>query len=296
MGLYPPIAENQIANIIGGERMVSRVFFADGAHGDDGNVGNRREKPFATIQAAIDACGDYYQDTIYVMSTAQLEADITVNKHNVSIIGLPPPHPQSQPGTWIAPVGGTRATIRISAGAVNLKNLYITGVAGQPCVDFTAGATHTRVGITSCYFDVGTYGVSAHVGVNAPSHHLIVKDCTFQGGLTVGGIYYAANGSWNIFDGNFFDLVPGPQIHVVSAGGTAASRIINNRFSLDSDTNGEAISFLGSNTRWFIDNNVAADSGITDPGNTPYGDNQNPSAQMWGRNYRGGTIIAPVAL
>lgn len=292
MGLYPKIAENQIANIIGGERAVSRVFFVDYNHGDDGHPGNRREKPFQYIQTAIDACENGYQDTIYVMSTVHLEADITVDKMNVSIIGLPGPHPKSQPGTWIAPVGGARATIRISAGAVHIKNLFITGVAGQPCLDFTAGATHTRIGITSCYFDTGTYGVFTG-GTNTPSHHLCITDCVFQDGLTAGGIWYVANGSWPIFDGNFFDHVPGPQIYVASPGGTSAGRIINNLHSLETDVNGEAIT-MGNSTRWFIDNNVAADAGITDPGTVPFGDHG--TTNMWGRNYRGTGVIAPADL
>lgn len=294
MGLFPKVAENVIANIIGGERAVSRIFFVDAAHGNDNFPGNRREKPFETIAKAIDECGDFYQDTIKVMSTVHQEADIIIDKMNISIEGLPGPHPQSQPGTWIVPVGGSRATFRISAGAVNLKNFYITGVAGQPCVDFTAGATFTRIGISSCYFDVGTYGISAHVGVNAPSHHLTIKDCVFQDGLSSGGIYYAANGSWNIIDGCFFDHVPGPQILFTSAGGTAAGRIVNNLFSLESDANGEAISMMGSSTRYFIDNNVAADAGITNPANNPYGDNG--ETNMWGRNYRGNAVVAPVAI
>ena len=295
MGLYPRKAMSNLANY--DRRLGSNHWYVDINHGDNDSPGDRPEKPLLTIAEAVDRATDDTHDVIHltVYVHAWEATPIVLNKRSLEVVGLMGPALGMQPQTWLVPVGNT-PYFTIAAGDVSIKNFFITGGAAGPCINFgPADAGMVRNSIDNCYFASGTWGVETG-GVNTPSHHLAITDCVFEGSLTEGGIYYAANGSWNLFKNNWFDRIP-QGIIVISAGGTNSGRITNNLFSLQTGFgNGDAIAMMGSSAGYYITDNQAIDPGTdANSGGSPFGDNG--TGNMWGYNTDGATVAeAPVAL
>ncbi|HUW13829.1 MAG TPA: hypothetical protein VM537_29165 [Anaerolineae bacterium] len=288
MGLFPETIKSNPSGLPQGP--LSNVFFVDYNNGNDNNPGTKREQPLESIAAAIAKCSDAQGDTIFVTSPVHVEATlpIVVDVQAVSIIGLPGQVPTQQPGTWIFPISDN-PIFTISAGDVKIHNFMLWGGASGPCINFGAEATAVRIGIHNCYFWTGTWGIQTGPTTNTPSHYLSITGCHFSPALSVGGINFHSNGSWNLVENCFFEQTPGPQI-LIDGYTTAAGRVLNCMFSLDSDTAGEAIT-LSNGTRWMFVGNRANDLGITAMTTVPWVDSI--ATNVWCDNYRCNAVVLP---
>ncbi len=294
MGLYPRVERATIPNARV-PKMFDNVWFVDSSYGDDGNKGNRREKPLATIAAALLKCSHEHMDAIYVLQRVHVgdTYPISVAVQAVHIIGNPPPVRGQTPGTQLNAQADTGACFTLNGNDIRIENFDILGGASYPCINFVAGWETQRISIINCQFQTGTWGVYAGDATMQPNHRLSIKDCVFgPSGLSVGGIYLGSNGSWYMVEGCFFDLVPGPQISV-AGNAKAAGRILKNLFVLDSDTAGEAITFSGAaHSRWVIADNIANDAANGAITANPYTDGSD--GNVWARNVKGGAGFTEV--
>jgi hypothetical protein len=288
MGLYPKIEKGFPPDLPQG--LNSKQFFVDRVNGDDNDLGDRRERPLASITEALSRCTNATYDTIYVTQSVHVEATqpIVCNVQGVHIMGLPGVPDGGQAHTWIFPsVNPAGGIFNIGAGDVRISNFMIWGTAGQPCIDFSAEATAVRIWIDHCAFSVGTYGVQTGPAPNQPSHYLTITNCFFDPTLTVGGIGLFSNGSWPLIADNFFEYVPGPVIDVNIAANSAGGRILRNHIILPADdTVGDGIYIATGNTRYLVADNYcnnAAPDAIT---NNPFMDVDN--ASVWMNNLIGG--------
>lgn len=288
MSLFPRIVTSNPSGLAQGPK--SNVYFVDYNNGSDNNPGTARENPLESITAAIAKCNDDHGDVIFVTSPVHVEDwPITVNKRGVSIFGLPGDPLGQQPHTWFYPTTAGVSVFLLDASDVHIYNFMFWGAAGFPCIYFSEGGYPVRIGIHNCHFTQGTYGIDTPAAVDSPAHYLSITDCFFDPALTVGGIRLRSNGSWPLIKGCFFEQVPGPQISIT--GGMAGGRILDNLFSLDSDTAGEAITLGASPVRWVVDGNKANDAGITAMVANPFVDAGVDN--IWLANYRCNAVLLP---
>ncbi len=294
MGLYPKIETSHLAGQLRG--IASKNWYVHGADGDDSSPGDRPEKPLATLQEALDRTTAAAYDSIFI-TRGVVTGEVTpflLDKANVRIIGDPYAVDAQSTNCAVIATGDTDC-FTFQASDISIEGLTLYAGATSHGVGFATLEWSQRNVINKCMFYLGTWGVYTG-GVHTPDHHLSITNCMFLDGLTVGGIYYASNGSWNLFKDNFFDHVP-QGIIVISAGGTAAGRIIGNIFSLPTGFGpGEAIAMMGASSRYYITDNQAIDAGIdANSGGSPFGDNN--TTNMWGRNFDGShEAEAPIAL
>lgn len=294
MGLYPKIETSHLANQLRGLR--SNNWYVHGADGDDDNPGNRPEKPFATLQAALDACGNGDYDSIFV-TRGVVTGETTpflLNKANVRIIGDPYAQIGQNTNCAIIATGDTDC-FTFQAADVSISGFALYAGATKAGVAFAALAWSQRNLVEKCSFMTGAYGVLAGNVTDAPGHHLTVQDCYFNpAGNTSGGIYYGSNGSWPIFRRNHFELITGSPCIYVWGSGHAGGVIRDNTFVLSADAEGAAINVGANATRYMVINNIANDASTGAISANPFLDG--PNTSVWSGNTKGGgawTGIAP---
>lgn len=260
--------------------------------GDDSNDGLTPDTALETLTAAIAKCTNYRHDKIYILSwSANEDCPVVVDKWSVAIMGARGGS-LAMPGTLIDADGDTEV-FSIEAGDVELWDLWLTGGATSACVVFSGSTgANVRQGIYRCGFGVWTackYGIQGSGGSAGPGHFFTVKDCYFGEVITDGGIYLTSNGSWALFEGNFFDKSPGQGMFISNQN---AGRILNNRFACRADAIGAAITMSGTAQRFIIDGN-RANFGDTEMSNNPFLDQASQAANHWLLNYKGITATMP---
>lgn len=296
MGLYPKIEVSHLANQIRGIR--SNNWFVHGADGDDDNPGNRPEKPFATLQAALDACGNGDYDSIFI-TRGVVTGETTpfvLNKANVRIIGDPYAVPGQSTNCAVIATDDTDC-FTFSASDVSIRGLALYAGATAAGVGFAEIPWSQRNLIERCSFVVGGYGIYAGNIIDSPGHHLTIQDNLFMAMGNLGGIRLGSNGSWQLIQRNHFDAVTGVNIQIGGGGaGVAAGRILRNTFMLPADTQGLAITLEGDVLRYLIEDNMANDNGSDSITANPFVDVG--TTNVWNRNIKGQTVgwtdVAPV--
>jgi len=286
MGLYPRIETSHLANQLRGLR--SNNWYVHGADGNDDSPGDRPEKPFATLQAALDACSNGDYDTIYV-TRGVVTGETTpflLDKANVRIIGDPYAVEGQNTNCAIIATGDTDC-FTFQAADVSISGFALYAGATSAGVGFAALAWSQRCLIEKCSFMTGAYGVLSPNAADSPGHHLTVQDCLFlPSGSTTGGISYGSNGSWPIFRGNFFEYVGTANIYVWGSG-HAGGRIENNKFMLSGEIAGGAITIGANATRYTVADNCANDATQGAITANPFVDI--PGTSAWYRNVKSGT-------
>ena len=189
-----PMVENDFAGWFG-----TNTWYVDGDNGGDEQAGTM-DKPFATIQHAIDSAGS--QDTIYIRTLAP-DADasepgtyvedltIAYAKHGLKLIGV-----SSNFGVWGGPkIKNATATalLTVNASNVHVRNLqfnctrnsgtygvYLAGVSGYATLAGSVGFVMQNCMLKN---SSTTYG-----GVNIiGGYGSVIRDCVF---------YAAENAVW----------------------------------------------------------------------------------------------------
>jgi len=284
MGLYPPIETSHVANQLRG--LNSNNWYVHGADGNDASPGDRPEKPFATLQAALDACSNGDYDTIYV-TRGVVTGEVTpflLDKANVRIIGDPYAVDGSSTNCAVIATGDTDC-FTFQAADVSISGFALYAGVTKAGVTFAELAWSQRCLIEKCSFMGGAYGVLAPNVADSPGHHLTVQDCHFNpSGSTTCGISYGSNGSWPIFRRNFFEHLAGQCIYVWGSG-HAGGRIQDNVMMLSSDVDGVAINVGANATRYMVTDNIAQDATQATMTQNPYADG--PGTSAWCRNVSG---------
>ena len=293
MGLFPKISTSQLAN--SKRRVGGQNFYVDGSYGSDSSPGNRPEKPFLTLQKALNSCTAGLWDTIYITggAIAGETTPFVLNKSCVRIIGDPYAVPQQSTNCAVIATGDTDV-FTFAATDVSISGFSLYAGATAAGVGFSSVAWSQRNLIEKCAFVVGGYGVYADNIIDSPGHHLTIQDNLFMGSMgALGGINISSNGSWELIQRNHFDLLVGGNI-VLSPSGVDAGRILNNTFMLQSDTEGKAITLGANCTRFWVMNNAANDNAVDAITANPFLDNG--TTNVWVGNTKGGgawTGIAP---
>ena len=286
MGLYPRIETSHLANQLRGLR--SNNWYVHGADGDDNSPGDRPEKPFATLQAALDACSNGDYDTIFV-TRGVVTGETTpflLNKANVRIVGDPTTRAQSSTNCAIIATGDTDC-FTFQAADVSIEGFALYAGATSAGVGFAELAWSQRDLIERCSFMGGAFGVYSASAVDQPGHHLVIQDCHFNAaGGTTNAIRIGSNGSWPIIRRNFFDSQGVPQILITGGNGIAAGLIEDNIFLSSTDVEGCAITLTANAVRFVIKDNICNDNDETTINANPYHDAG--TTNIWFRNVKGG--------
>lgn len=283
MGLYPKIETSHLANQIRG--IDSNNWYVHGADGDDDSPGDRPEKPFATLQAALDACdnGDY--DSIFITRGVVIgeTTPFVLDKANVRIIGDPYAVPGQSTNCAVIATDDTDC-FTFSASDVSISGFALYAGATSAGVGFASIPWSQRNLIEKCSFVGGGYGIYSANVIDSPGHHLTIQDNLFMGSMgALGGISLASNGSWQIIQRNHFDLLAATAMYLWGSG-VSAGRVLNNTFVLPTDTDGLAITVGANVTRYWFENNIANDATMAAMSQNPFidaGDN------IWVGNAKG---------
>ncbi len=281
-----------IASMVG---MLGSVFYVDGTGGVDTNTGRTKDAPLLTVTAALALCANDKGDVVQILRNspstppATETFPIVCNKSNVIIRGLLGKGMLSDSG-----IGSDTAnvpTFQIEANYVTIEDLYIgCDNAGSTSALVYFNGTRWGCALRRIQFD-SQYSTAYGVYIPADCPYLLVEDCTFGRGdiasYTTGGIVTAhcTGGRFqrNVFTGGC------TGVNILATTNVSNLAILDNRFSLYSDTEGMAIT-LPTGVGCVVDGNSAM-YGKTAPATNPYKD---AGTNDWGLNYSGGIAVMPV--
>jgi len=127
MSLYPKAIEAVLAGIPIGYN--SNIYFVDSANGDDSNLGDRWQKPLATIAAAFAKCVANQNDVVVLTNVASntLSAALDWNKNYTHLVGIGAPTMVAQRSRifQLSTLTGASPLLTISASGCVFKNFYI---------------------------------------------------------------------------------------------------------------------------------------------------------------------------
>jgi hypothetical protein len=278
-----------------------RAFFVDG--GSTGPTHNNNDglspyTPKQTLTAGLALLTDSSDDVLFVINygangrTAEPAWPVTISKSIVHVVGL-----QSMDNSkWptVKPDDDNHA-FDITGHRVELAQLEVGGGA-------TKAAIHVGSvgGIwASCFHDLwfGITGDTAgqdaiYVAAGEDAPFLEVYDCSFGNSLTRYGVYINGNATKGILGkqghGNKFLKVPNIAMNI--SGPAGLDMIVDNLFSLPSDTVGYAITMSATSSGALICGNKAGFR-IADMVTNPFRDLSN--ANHWMDNWRQELTISP---
>lgn len=276
------------------------IFWVDGFAGSESNTGKSPLDPLLKIATALSLCTNDQDDYIYVLDCWQQDTfPITVNKTRVHIIGVAN---KSNRFPCMQPTGDTAVfTIGSSGNDCEIADFNLSGGLNHGCIELT---NPIGIHIHDCIFGSQHAGGTPQDGIAAISPHDpihgLIEDCKFYGTgnnsnglITRDGIRNIGGGASNFRNmtvrNNVFLGIPGVAINLDFAQG---AMILDNKFALDADTAGAAITLVGGCLGCFIDGN-SANYGDTAMGGVPYSDGGAAGANTWGLNYRAGVSIMP---
>lgn len=213
-------------------------FYVDGTNGSDTTGNGRVDKPYATIQTAIDAASD--GDTIYIRPIAEAAGD-------------------TDPGSYAEnlTIAATKSNLRL----VGLSNGVAQG--GQPQLRKGAGSSpHITVEAFGCFIHGLTINGASNTGGGIKlvaaagtkdAGGLVISDCHFKNlkssaaAATGGAIYWTASGGcWyvTIVNCEFFDCRAGIVLMGTGIDRPKGIKILNCRFFSSANTTVDADIYL----------------------------------------------------
>jgi len=288
----------------------SHIFFVNGddSIGDDGvnRDGQIPDEPFLTITHALSQCSDDTNDFIFVPNYYQATGEtwpIDISKSQVHVIGIGYSY---GPCNWVQPTGDT-AAFTISSGATGCEIAGFELGAGENhgCIE-VRGSGVWNIHIHDCGFGselgmTGAYGIrtgdGTHVGELIKA---LIENNRFGTNLTAAGIEISSLKTGPnsirgcIIQDNLFEVNTGDiGISVAKAGADFGDGgIFDNKFILQTDVEGMAITLVATVVGGFVDGNIAsvlANEASMD--NNPYL-TTTACGPAWGLNYKGSSELA----
>ena len=282
--LINPMRDFGLAGVLQPGANLGKIVYVN-LGGLDANDGLGPSRPKLTIRGALDVCTDDLMDTIVVLDYWDNDAvwPISVDVSRVRIIGSPSGN-FLRPWAAIVPTGDV-AAIDIAANDVFIQGLYLQGGATAAGISI-AGASIVRTGIFDCWFGPAAYGIE-YSGMGGFGH--VAARNFFSQSVTANGILYSSNSPFSKFEDNIFEQIA--DIGFYTQGAAAACSILNNIFSLPSNTQGKAITLDGSTSRWIVYGN-RANYGVTTMAGNPYED-ASSGVNHWLTNWNGTAAVDP---
>ena len=285
-------------------RTGGQVFFVDGTDGSDDvdNPGTSYYSPVLTITRANALCTASHGDIVQILKNSPSSPPgdetfpVALNKQGMILRGTLGARGGMLSDSGFGSDEQNVAAIEVGAHYITIEDLYLgvdnLGSTGG-IVEFNGTNSYFGTTIRRCTFEtqyIPAYGI--YVIYDQP--YLLVEDCVFGrydiAGYTTAGIYIG-NLTAGMLRRNVFNACAGIGI---SAGAQASNfSILDNRFSLPSDTVGKAITLANGSSGIYVNGNCAA-FGIVDPTTNPFRDLNNDNSNMWGLNCKGVTATLPI--
>jgi hypothetical protein len=278
-----------------------KIFFVDG--GSTGPTHNNNDglspyTPKQTLTAGLALLTDSSDDVLFVINygangrTAEPAWPVTISKSIVHVVGLQSMDNSKWPA--VKPDDDNHA-FDITGHRVELAQLEVGGGATKSAIHVGSVGGIWAPCLHDLWFGVtgdtaGQDGVFVETGEDAP--FLEMYDCTFGNSLTRYGVYINGNATKGIIGkqghGNKFLKVPNIAMNI--SGPAGLDMIVDNLFSLPSDTTGYAITMSALSSGALVSGNKVGFQ-VAAMANNPFRDLS--SANHWIDNYRQGLTIAP---
>lgn len=154
-------------------------FYVDSNNGSDGNSGLTQDKPFRTIQSAINAIPTSAHGASIAIAPGNYNENIVVRNKNASII-------------WIGALNNQDG-VNINGGivfdtsnVVGVSKLHFKKAVLDTVVDasdktyYSLRAYHCNINISSCIFDCNISDSNITIGVDSNDAQILMTDCTFN--------------------------------------------------------------------------------------------------------------------
>ena len=276
------------------------VFVDGGSSGPthNNNDGLSPYTPKQTLTAGLALLDDSSDDVLFVVNygangrTAEPAWPVTISKSIVHVVGLQSMDNSKWPA--VKPDDDNHA-FDITGHRVELAQLEVGGGATKAAIHVGSAGGIWALCLHDLWFGItgdtaGQDGVFVETGEDAP--FLEVFDCRFGNSLTRYGVYINGNATKGILGkpghGNRFLKVPNIAMNI--SGPAGLDEIVDNLFSLPSDTQGYAITMSALSSGALVSGNKASFK-IAAMVNNPFRDLSN--ANHWIDNWRQGLTIAP---
>lgn len=275
-----------------GSPMGNTYYVDNGATntGDD-NEGTDASYPLETIDGALAKCTDDNDDYIIVLDCWDADTyPISLDVSLCHVIGLSMPNPWG----WATLSGGGTDVFRFAENYIELAGFNLVSVGADGIhmyankgyywlhnLNFAVAAASIENAIE---FD-STYGTNS-----------LIEECTF--GATASHVtgYGITGGAHQVvIRNNVFMQCDTIAINITSSPNTG--KIYGNLIATIDDVNGEAISLAAGVSGFMVCENRAM-NGMLSAGYTynPYRDLAANTANHWGMNYRGNTVVEPTGV
>ena len=272
------------------------VYWVDGIGGDDSQDGLTAETPLLKIDTALGLCTADNNDYIFVLDCYQQDTfPIAVDKTRVHIIGIANPYGQYP---VMLPTGDTAIFTVGSSGIYSeISGFNLSGGAAHGCIELTGAV---GLWIHQCMFGGANAGGTPQDGILLVTgsttsealieHNYFLGSGNASGKLTRDGIQALSTNPMThaVIRNNVFQGCP--SIGVNLGGNAQSAMILDNKFALDANTAGAAITLGAGSAGCFIDGNHA-NFGKTAMAANPYVDGS--AVNTWGLNYRDKTATLP---
>jgi hypothetical protein len=278
-----------------------KAVFVDG--GSTGPTHNNNDglspyTPKQTLTAGLALLDDLSDDVLFVVNygsngrLAEPSWPVTISKSIVHVVGLQSMDNSKWPA--VKPDDDNHA-FDVTGHRVELAQLEVGGGATKAAIHVGSAGGIWSLCLHDLWFGItgdtaGQDGVFVETGEDAP--YLEVYDCRFGNSLTRHGVYINGNATRGILGkqghGNKFLKVPNIAMNI--SGPAGLDEIVDNLFSLPSDTLGYAITMSALSSGALVSGNKASFK-IAAMTNNPFRDLSN--ANHWIDNYRQGLTIAP---
>lgn len=231
----------QAAARLGLNRIMGNIFYVQGFAGSDAYSGLSPDDPFQTITYALAQCVNDHDDYIIVMDCWQQDTyPIDVNKSRVHILGV---------DNWngylprMAPPGDT-AIFNINQAYIEIGCLCLSGGVGHGAIEIINSLSRSR--IHDCQFGIPAAGQDGIVGdAAADATECMIDHNTFYGpGVVRDAIRLEAAATRTSIRNNIIRQVAGIGVNVLLE--AHLNDILENKFSLATDVEGKAISFINA--------------------------------------------------
>ena len=279
---------------------LGRVFYVNtyGTNVNDSNAGTDPDQPLQKIETAIAKCTAGKNDYIFVQDVWDADTmPITINKAAVHIVGLS--HSPLPIFATVA-VGGDTPSFEIGGAGhhVEIAGFALGGGGSGGAIEFLTGGSYGQwihdnlFGSVHPGAETPLYGIEYNVG---GGDYSVIEDNVFLGdGMNSGlidGIAILLKAGMGIIRRNTFRNISAVNISYVSGQGF---EICNNKFSLNADTTGLAITLSAAILDAYVHDNDAQFGDTDAMGNVPYSDGAAGDANNWARNTAGAaTVVYP---
>jgi hypothetical protein len=237
-----------------------QIFYVDATSGSDGNDGENPDTAKATIQAAVDICGDGRGDMI-IVGPGKYQENVIIEDHDaLQLIALFPGW-----DTRIRPSDGTTKYAFSNSGGTTITADGIGIIISSRSVTIDGFCLDGGGGYVGAYVGDG-YGVTGAGGTSYNSASARIRNCLFRAGNegtnTPGLVLKGCGGNVivenNVFRTNDFGVLVSP-----GSGRTCQGPMIKNNIFMDCSTYGVYTDNVNTIVNVLVENNTFLDGAQT---------------------------------